>query len=200
MQRRNNYNDGSHIYESTRVAPRLPQFGGRGRRIDCRVSRRRGARHPAGRRARRTAGTRNAQQIPESADTRRRHLGPDRGLRAVPQGLRSPGARSLVSRRRTQLDRAQRRSHRRNRLSAGLQLRQGSGPVTSTAARRAFPGHHKALLNYCKELDVELAPFINDNRNGLGAGRRDVRRQAGPRARIHERIRAASSRSSCRSP
>ena len=28
-----------------------------------------------------------------------------------------------------------------------------------------IPGHHKALLNYCKELDVELAPFINDNRN-----------------------------------
>ena len=28
-----------------------------------------------------------------------------------------------------------------------------------------IPGHHKALLNYCKELDVELEPFINDNRN-----------------------------------
>ncbi len=28
-----------------------------------------------------------------------------------------------------------------------------------------IPGHHKALLNYCQELDVELAPFINDNRN-----------------------------------
>jgi monoamine oxidase len=28
-----------------------------------------------------------------------------------------------------------------------------------------IPGHHKALLTYCKELDVELAPFINDNRN-----------------------------------
>jgi monoamine oxidase len=28
-----------------------------------------------------------------------------------------------------------------------------------------IPGHHKALLNYCKELDVELQPFINDNRN-----------------------------------
>src|SRR4029079_16726754 len=27
-----------------------------------------------------------------------------------------------------------------------------------------IPGHHKALLNYCKELDVELEPFINDNR------------------------------------
>ena len=27
-----------------------------------------------------------------------------------------------------------------------------------------IPGHHKALLDYCKELDVELAPFINDNR------------------------------------
>ena len=27
-----------------------------------------------------------------------------------------------------------------------------------------IPGHHKSLLNYCKELDVELAPFINDNR------------------------------------
>ena len=28
-----------------------------------------------------------------------------------------------------------------------------------------IPGHHKALLSYCKELDVELAPFVNDNRN-----------------------------------
>ena len=28
-----------------------------------------------------------------------------------------------------------------------------------------IPGHHQALLNYCRELDVELAPFINDNRN-----------------------------------
>jgi monoamine oxidase len=27
-----------------------------------------------------------------------------------------------------------------------------------------IPGHHKALLEYCKELDVELEPFINDNR------------------------------------
>ena len=27
-----------------------------------------------------------------------------------------------------------------------------------------IPGHHKSLLDYCKELDVELAPFINDNR------------------------------------
>jgi len=28
-----------------------------------------------------------------------------------------------------------------------------------------IPGHHKHLLDYCKELSVELAPFINDNRN-----------------------------------
>src|SRR3954466_1780719 len=28
-----------------------------------------------------------------------------------------------------------------------------------------IPGPPKALLNYCKELDVELEPFINDNRN-----------------------------------
>lgn len=28
-----------------------------------------------------------------------------------------------------------------------------------------IPGHHVNLLNYCKELDVELEPFINDNRN-----------------------------------
>jgi monoamine oxidase len=28
-----------------------------------------------------------------------------------------------------------------------------------------IPGHHQQLLEYCKELDVELAPFINDNRN-----------------------------------
>lgn len=28
-----------------------------------------------------------------------------------------------------------------------------------------IPGHHSALLSYCKELGVELAPFINDNRN-----------------------------------
>ncbi|HKE94510.1 MAG TPA: FAD-dependent oxidoreductase [Povalibacter sp.] len=28
-----------------------------------------------------------------------------------------------------------------------------------------IPGHHQALLNYCKELEVELEPFINDNRN-----------------------------------
>jgi monoamine oxidase len=28
-----------------------------------------------------------------------------------------------------------------------------------------IPGHHVNLLGYCKELDIELAPFINDNRN-----------------------------------
>src|ERR1041384_7537299 len=28
-----------------------------------------------------------------------------------------------------------------------------------------IPGHHVHLLEYCKELDVELEPFINDNRN-----------------------------------
>lgn len=28
-----------------------------------------------------------------------------------------------------------------------------------------IPGHHNALLGYCKELGVELSPFINDNRN-----------------------------------
>jgi monoamine oxidase len=28
-----------------------------------------------------------------------------------------------------------------------------------------IPGHHQALLSYCKELEVELEPFINDNRN-----------------------------------
>jgi monoamine oxidase len=28
-----------------------------------------------------------------------------------------------------------------------------------------IPGHHQHLLEYCKELGVELAPFINDNRN-----------------------------------
>jgi monoamine oxidase len=27
-----------------------------------------------------------------------------------------------------------------------------------------IPGHHEALLGYCKELEVELEPFINDNR------------------------------------
>jgi monoamine oxidase len=28
-----------------------------------------------------------------------------------------------------------------------------------------IPGHHSTLLEYCRELGVELAPFINDNRN-----------------------------------
>ena len=28
-----------------------------------------------------------------------------------------------------------------------------------------IPGHHAALLGYCKELGVQLTPFINDNRN-----------------------------------
>lgn len=28
-----------------------------------------------------------------------------------------------------------------------------------------IPGHHAALLGYCKELGVALAPFVNDNRN-----------------------------------
>ena len=28
-----------------------------------------------------------------------------------------------------------------------------------------IPGHHSHLLGYCKELGVELSPFINDNRN-----------------------------------
>ncbi len=30
-----------------------------------------------------------------------------------------------------------------------------------------IPGHHSALLGYCKELGVALAPFINDNRSAL---------------------------------
>ncbi len=28
-----------------------------------------------------------------------------------------------------------------------------------------IPGHHTTLIDYCKELGVELAPFINENRN-----------------------------------
>jgi monoamine oxidase len=28
-----------------------------------------------------------------------------------------------------------------------------------------IPGNHRTLLDYCRELDIELAPFINDNRN-----------------------------------
>lgn len=28
-----------------------------------------------------------------------------------------------------------------------------------------IPGHHTTLLDYCKELGVELAPFVNENRN-----------------------------------
>jgi monoamine oxidase len=28
-----------------------------------------------------------------------------------------------------------------------------------------IPGHHSALLGYCKEFGIELSPFINDNRN-----------------------------------
>jgi monoamine oxidase len=28
-----------------------------------------------------------------------------------------------------------------------------------------IPGHHTTLLDYCRELDVQLAPFINENRN-----------------------------------
>jgi monoamine oxidase len=28
-----------------------------------------------------------------------------------------------------------------------------------------IPGHHTALLGYCRELGIELAPFINENRN-----------------------------------
>jgi monoamine oxidase len=28
-----------------------------------------------------------------------------------------------------------------------------------------IPGHHTTLLDYCRELDVPLAPFINENRN-----------------------------------
>jgi monoamine oxidase len=28
-----------------------------------------------------------------------------------------------------------------------------------------IPGHHRHLLDYCKELGVELSPFVNDNRN-----------------------------------
>jgi monoamine oxidase len=28
-----------------------------------------------------------------------------------------------------------------------------------------IPGHHATLLDYCKELGVSLAPFVNENRN-----------------------------------
>lgn len=30
-----------------------------------------------------------------------------------------------------------------------------------------IPGHHNALLGYCKEFGVQLSPFINDNRSAL---------------------------------
>ena len=30
-----------------------------------------------------------------------------------------------------------------------------------------IPGHHSALLGYCKELGIQLSPFINDNRSAL---------------------------------
>ncbi len=33
------------------------------------------------------------------------------------------------------------------------------------AGAARIPGHHSALLGYCREFGVELAPFINENRN-----------------------------------
>ena len=80
----------------------------------------------AGHRACRTSRAGHSQEAEESPDSRRRHLGSHGRLRAVAQRLRRAGARSLVPRRRPQHDLAQRRSHRRDRISPGLQLRQGS--------------------------------------------------------------------------
>ena len=81
------------------------------------------------------------------------------------QGLRGAGARGVVPRRRPQHDAcatataSTRPAIRRSATSTRTRT------CTSTAVRRAFPGHHVNLLGYCKELGVELEPFINDNRN-----------------------------------
>ncbi len=48
-----------------------------------------------------------------------------------------------------------------------------------------LPGHHTTILNYCKELGVPLAPFINDNRN---AWYQDDKVNGGKRMRNREFI------------
>ena len=114
--------------------------------IDGRVPRGDGAGPHARRRARRRPQLAALGQAQEGADPRRRHLGLTAAYELDPQGLRGAGARGVVPRRRPQHDVARRRSHRRDGLSAGLQLRQGSGSVSSTPDRRAFPGITSDLL------------------------------------------------------
>ena len=41
----------------------------------------------------------------------------------------------------------------------------GDPDLYFNAGPARIPGHHASLLGYCKELGVELAPFINENRN-----------------------------------
>ena len=157
--------DGKITHESSCVAPRLPAMGRRGRRIDCRVSRGDGTgpdaaspRAPNGRNSRRS-------QSQEGADPRRRHLGPHRGVRAHAQGLRGAGPRGVVPRRRPQHD-AARTADRIDETGFPQVCQFDKDPdLYFNCGPARIPGHHQALLNYCKELDVELEPFINDNRN-----------------------------------
>ena len=117
-------------HAKTTVSPRLPELAGAVGGSTAVLPRGHGARPHARRRARR-----NGPNSPRSAKPRKvLILGAGiSGLTAAyelnKQGLRGAGARGLVPRRRPQHDRAQRRSHRRDRLSAGLQLRQGPGPL-----------------------------------------------------------------------
>ena len=157
---------GKSRHDNQTLAPRFPQFGGRGRRIHRRVPR----------------GRWRLGLLPAAAHAARPQLAalskPKKvlilgagisGLTAayelIAQGLRRAGARSVASRRRPQSDVARtaisstRPAIRRSASSTTIRI------CISTRARRAFPGHHRDLLDYCKELGVELAPFINDNRN-----------------------------------
>ena len=58
-----------------------------------------------------------------------------------------------------------RRSHRRDRVIRRSAHFDKDPDLYFNAGPARIPGHHQHLLGYCKELGVELAPFINDNRN-----------------------------------
>ena len=180
--------DGYNHYESICVAPRLPSIGRRGRRIDCRVSRRHGARDCC--RPSRTPNGRNSRPSAKSRKVLILGAGIS-GLTAAYELSRKgyevqvleasfrAGGRNMT--------RAQRRSHRRDRLSAGLPVRQGPGPLLQRG-----PGAHPRPSQGAAQLlqgARRRARAVHQRQpQCLGAGRRDVRRQADPRARIPQRL------------
>ena len=92
----------------------------------------------------------------------RRH---DGGVGAAQSGLQGSSPRIQFPCRRPKLDHARRRHiHRARRLRADCRVRAG---LYFNPGPWRIPYHHRAILDYCKRLNVPLEPFIELNYNAF---------------------------------